>query len=386
MRFSVFFPTLAVLSALGCVGSLEQIGGDAGGPILFLDGGARPDAGALPDDGGASTEPDATTTGVDAGPPAVDAGPSCPAGQTLCGAACVDTSSDATHCGRCGQPCAPGGSCVGGFCEGGVGCPPAPAGVDPEAAAALERTNEVRTAMGDPCMAMSVEINLAAERHCAYYVANRGVSMCTANAHGEVMGCDMFVAERFDGRMRAAGYSGVPVAENMHFIGNGASAVQGWIDSVYHRNPVLRPWIGEMGYGRSGACDTSDYGGFSGADRNLVLTYPYPAQRDVPLSFDGRREGPNPPAPTSGWPSGYPVTIFAQGDITTHRLTVDGSETDLPHVWLYPGHPDTYTLLRQEYVLYAEEPLTAGTTYRVRAEGTTPSREPFTVDFTFTTR
>jgi len=373
----------------GCTGSLSG---------LDMDGGDRPppadDGGTAAADAGPMAARDAMVppgvdggppAGVDAGPAPADAGPACAAGQTSCGGACVDTDTDPAHCGRCGQACAPGGSCAGGACMGGVGCPPAPTGVDVEAAAALDLTNEARTAMGVPCMGMSPEINLAAERHCNYYAANRGDPMCTANAHGEVMGCMLFVAERFDARMREAGYRGTPIAENMHFIANGRGAVQGWIDSVYHRNPVLRPWVGEMGYGRDTGCDTADYGGGSGASTDLTVTYPYPAQADVPPSFNGR-EGPTPPAPPSGYPSGYPITIYTLGELTEHRLTIDGSDADVPHVWLYPGHPETSSLLRQEYVMYAHEPLQRATTYRVRASGTTRSGAPLSVDYTFTTR
>jgi poly(3-hydroxybutyrate) depolymerase len=52
----------------------------------------------------------------------------CPAGQTLCGSACVDTQRSAAHCGACGRACAAGVSCAGGACgcaagsrRGGVG-------------------------------------------------------------------------------------------------------------------------------------------------------------------------------------------------------------------------------------------------------------------------
>jgi hypothetical protein len=41
----------------------------------------------------------------------------CPAGSTLCGGRCVDTSSDAANCGACGMVCPAGTTCSGGACS-----------------------------------------------------------------------------------------------------------------------------------------------------------------------------------------------------------------------------------------------------------------------------
>ena len=40
-----------------------------------------------------------------------------PASQTLCGTACVDTKTNASHCGGCGKPCGGGMTCKDGGCE-----------------------------------------------------------------------------------------------------------------------------------------------------------------------------------------------------------------------------------------------------------------------------
>ncbi len=37
-----------------------------------------------------------------------------------CTAACVDLTTDPSHCGQCDQACLPGGVCVGGQCNGGI--------------------------------------------------------------------------------------------------------------------------------------------------------------------------------------------------------------------------------------------------------------------------
>jgi hypothetical protein len=267
----------------------------------------------------------------------------------------------------------------------GIVCPPAPAGVSANAAAAYALENTVRAAMGVPCAAMDTTINLGADRHCAYYVANRSVTMCIANPHVEVSGCAMFGAANFDQRMRNAGYTGSPAFEDMHFVGNGRSAVQGWIDSVWHRTPVLSPWVRDFGYGSSTSCDTMDFGRGAASPVNLVATYPYANQTGVPTSFDGTREGPNPPAPPTGWPSGYPIHIYLRGGtVTSHTLTVDASGAALTHVWLAPGDPRAMGLLSTEYVMYADRPLTSATSYRVRIVGSNAGGA-VNLDYVFTT-
>jgi hypothetical protein len=48
----------------------------------------------------------------------------CQTGLTPCSGQCVDTATDATNCGSCGNACAPGDICVNGAC----GCPATPTG------------------------------------------------------------------------------------------------------------------------------------------------------------------------------------------------------------------------------------------------------------------
>ena len=50
-----------------------------------------------------------------------DIGPPCRAPSTMCGTSCVDTASDAEHCGSCAVACATGMVCAGGVCGCGAG-------------------------------------------------------------------------------------------------------------------------------------------------------------------------------------------------------------------------------------------------------------------------
>ncbi len=271
--------------------------------------------------------------------------------------------------------------------SGTTACPAPPGGASANAVLAYNLTNNTRRAMGLQCQTMVTTINTAAQNHCNYYSANRGVPMCVANAHGEVMSCSMFTGASFSTRMTAAGYRGSPSFEVMAFVNNGTAATQMWIDSIWHRTPVLSPWTLDMGYGSATGCDTIDYGVGAGSSvpATTIATYPYANQTGVPVSFSGN-EGPPPPPPPTGWPSGYPITIYFRGTIATHTLTVDGSATEIPHTWLAPGAPESMGLLSREFVMYAHRPLTAATRYRVRATGTAMGGGATSIDFVFTTR
>jgi glucosylceramidase len=48
---------------------------------------------------------------------AADPGTICPAGQTACGATCLDVSGDSMNCGGCGIPCSAGQLCQAGACQ-----------------------------------------------------------------------------------------------------------------------------------------------------------------------------------------------------------------------------------------------------------------------------
>lgn len=259
-----------------------------------------------------------------------------------------------------------------------------PGGATSEQGVALSTINAERAAMDIVCMDEVAALNLAATLHCTYYSSNTG--SCIADPHTEVAGCNNFVAEDFWTRATSAGYTGSSAFENMAYSGNAHSAVQQWIHSVWHRTPLLSPWITQFGYGQSNNCDTADFGYGTGMPNATIAHYPYAGQTDVRRSFNGAQEGPTPPAPPGGWPSGYPITVFAKGIFLSHQITVDGSATPMAHQWI-DGTNDTMGLLMgTAAVMYTNTGLSPNTSYRVIVTGTlTSGSTPFTVDFTFTT-
>jgi hypothetical protein len=272
----------------------------------------------------------------------------------------------------------------GGMTPGLDTCPMPPDGSPAAAIIALNTENAIRLAMGLDCAELVPELITSAQNHCNYYTANDGDDMCEApSPHDEIEGCPEFTGEGLGDRLRAAGYELSGSAnECMAFTGDPERSTMMFVDSVYHRTPVLDPWIRELGYGSTENCDTIDYGTGERTDTAVTAHYPYAGQTGVPTAFDGSREGPEPPEPSSGWPSGYPVTLYARElEVTSHSIRVDGSEEELAHLWLAE---DDDTLPSYAKVLYTEAPLAANTTYRVVIEGTRDG-EPLDFDFTFTT-
>jgi hypothetical protein len=265
-------------------------------------------------------------------------------------------------------------------------CPAPPAGAPADAVTALNAENTLRVAMGIPCANLVLTLCTSALNHCNYYTTNQGSSTCQASsAHSEISGCPQFTGADPGTRIKAAGYTGNGWSECMAFMGNPAGAVKMFVDSVYHRTPVLSPWYTDMGYGGGTGCDTIDFApGPNAAAKTVTALYPYDGETGVPLSFNGAQEGPTPPAPSTGWPSGYPVTLYGQGiTVSSHQIVVDGTTTPLTHIWLDENN-DTNLRSANAKVLYTEAPLVANTTYRVTIDGTTSAGSKH-FEWTFTT-
>jgi hypothetical protein len=168
----------------------------------------------------------------------------------------------------------------------------------------------------------------------------------------------------------------------MAFTNDPVRSVMMFIDSVYHRTPMLDPWMRDFGYGASDGCDTIDFGTGTSTPETVTAVYPYAEQTGVPTSFDGSREGPEPPEPPSGWPSGYPITVYARDfTVSSHSITLDGTSDELAHQWL---DEDDQALPSYAKVLYTDAPMLANTTYHVVVSGELDG-SPKTFDWKFTT-
>jgi hypothetical protein len=248
--------------------------------------------------------------------------------------------------------------------------------------------NAVRALVGVPCTTLIPTLDTSAQKHCDYYATNLSAPMqCNSklSPHMEVAGCPGFTGVDPGLREVAAGYRGNGWSEVMAFYGVPARAVQTWIDSVWHRIPLLSPWYRDMGYGGTttpAKCDTIDFAPGAMSPSTVTAVYPYNGQTSVPTSFDGRYEGPPPPLPATGsWPSGYPVILYLRGGtVQSHQISVDGTTTPIGHVWidLTPNNGG------DGFILYTDAPLTPNTTYRVQIAAMQRTT-PLTFDWKFTT-
>jgi hypothetical protein len=268
-------------------------------------------------------------------------------------------------------------------------CPPPPADATANAIEAWTLVNEYRLPSGAGCMNHVIELSISAQAHCDYRALNASNPACDAGAHDEVSGCPGFTGTNVQAREIAAGYPrALAYTEVANSYGdNPVAAVPSWIDTVWHRIPLLDPWTTDMGWGGGPNCDVIDIGrGTNSVSDDLIVVYPYDGQIDVPPAFSGW-ESPAPPPPPSGWPSAYPISIYAQSlSVTEHVVMKDGDPTPLEHLWLDTNSPEVGGLRPYFYntaFLYGA-PFELNTTYRVRIGGT-HTGGAFTKEWTFTT-
>ena len=246
--------------------------------------------------------------------------------------------------------------------------PDAPAGVAADQAEALQLLNQYRTAAGAGVVTESTALNKATKAHSGFYVAHvakYNASGLSPHKEDKTYGSD-FTGVDFWDRCTAAGYTGFASSEVIAFEGTPAGALKGWIDTVYHRLPLLDPTTTEIGYGSvtSGntSCDTIDSASRNAQKSDPIIVWPWPGQHNVPASWNGL-EGPTPPSPPGGFPSGpvitaqFPKTVT----VTAHTLT-DAAGKAIAHTWLDQKTDANLANLAPDTVsLYANKPMAAGT-------------------------
>lgn len=255
---------------------------------------------------------------------------------------------------------------------------------------ALRAVNEYRLAAGLDPLAADPALARAARSHAVFYATNAdrygGISL---SVHEESASWPGFTGVDPWDRTAYWGYAGNP-AENMAFARGTVEAVDVWVDSVYHRFPVLDPGALAAGFyltGDPGVDDTlpvtvMEFGDWRDGGKEVpssaTVVYPAPNQSGVPLSFlAGEVPDPLSAFPGASYPAGYPVTLQFPSphtvalQVTTATLaTLDGKA--VPAWVLAPGLRSVDPALAhlgQAVAILPKAPLKPLTSYRARIAG-----------------
>ena len=270
-------------------------------------------------------------------------------------------------------------------------------GAFPESATETQRralwfVNAYRMEAGLSAVDQIDTLNQATSAHAAYVQGHSDLYDQGLSVHKEVAGLPGFVGERFWNRMDAAGYKGEPFREVIAFQATPEAAVAHWMETVYHRIPLVHPAARHMGYGHVAQAgrgiNVIDMGaGLAAADAGASIAWPRPGATDVELSWDGL-ESPQPPAPVGGYPSGPVITLVwgaGRPEVTSHRIVdVTAGGAALGHVLLTPDN-DANLHGESAIALYPNQPLEPGHSIQVSVVGTLDG-VPFEKTWSFTTR
>ena len=121
----------------------------------------------------------------------------------------------------------------------------------PQQIAALKQLNLYRVAAGVPPVDEDERLNQSSQAHAQFIVKNcSNYASSGLSPHDEDPGWgDGFTGELPWDRMKHFGYQAPGMSEVIAFLNSPAGSVTGWIDTLYHRLPLLDPTTIEVGYG-----------------------------------------------------------------------------------------------------------------------------------------
>lgn len=163
--------------------------------------------------------------------------------------------------------------------------------------------------------------------------------------------------------------------------GDLTSSVHCWMRTLYHRIPLINPYLEKVGLGRwkpgrTNECclDAKTGVGHSGSEQ--FVQYPAASQKDVPRSFSTGRESPD-PLPQDAESAGFPVTItcfpFSTSLIVENvRAVFSRGGSEVPCWISWPGRPANASRKENSssICMIPKEPLKKDCEYTVKVEAT----------------
>jgi len=277
----------------------------------------------------------------------------------------------------------------------------------PQQITALKEVNRYRAGCGVATVDGHEALNAAAQSHAEFIVNHcQDYYDSKLSVHTQDPSWDGYTGKHPWDRTAHYGYQSMGVAEVIGFVNNPEAAVAGWMETLYHRLPLLDPATVEVGYGNAGIggggctyhlykkADVMDIG-IAAWTKDAVVVYPADGMVDVHPSFDGY-ESPQPPKPPNGYPSGTIITVqFGKSigfSVSGHQLLEEGS-SPVEHTFLAPFEDaehdvtkDPNTWMSDNHVaMYAHNPLKSGTSYTATID-LVRGGQPLHIETKFVTR
>jgi len=247
-----------------------------------------------------------------------------------------------------------------------------------EISTALIILNKARKAADLDTVTISMSLSNGCYQHAKYLVMNKDNPLvCGMSAHKEYSSLKGYSKEG-----EIAGQSSV-----IHYV-KPTEAIGGWLQTFYHRIPLLQPNLKEIGiafYEKDGYVVSliDCISGAHGENTKDVVYYPSDNQNNVPVSMGN--EIPNPMGADGS--SGFPITIYftQEQEVTNVRITLMDKNNKVVFCSVStPERPATYFTQWNTICAIPRKPLIPSMTYTVTVKCIV-NKKPFEKTFSFKT-
>lgn len=255
-------------------------------------------------------------------------------------------------------------------------------GIEAEIQETLTAFNLFRKAAGLNPVKLSIKISEGCNAHARYLVLNKDREQTAGlKAHEEFEGLPGYsLAGQVAGRRSVIAFE------------KPSSAVTAWINSFYHRIPLLQPSVMEIGigYATDGVYGVALLECMDESNSTAVpdvVFYPAPGQENVPTTFT-RIEIPDPvPASDTAAAVGFPITIFFSAFQKIERaefILTDKTNKVIRCYISSPEHPATFFSQWNTVCAIPVQPLMKNSKYFVSVKCKVNGK-PYKKAYSFTT-
>jgi uncharacterized protein YkwD len=252
---------------------------------------------------------------------------------------------------------------------------------------ALAALNAARALAGLAPVTLDDRIVEGATSHAYWWLFNLALPQVKGlGIHREVTGTPGFTGLSMRDRATTFGYPQASMAEDITHRGNPEGAISDWVDSVYHRFPIMRPDLEAIGFGLAIGgglpIEVMDMGYRRElGDPNEQVVFPAAGQTKVSTVFLGN-ELPDPVPAGGKYPTGYPITVNYNPNVNVHVLESSLTDASGAAVDSYTIAPSTAD--ENVYTILPKQPLKPGMTYHVHVAVSIQGARA-TRDWSFTT-